>query len=103
MGEEVAAAAGLTTIARTFAIAGELGNGALGVYDTVDDPSAAVFNVVGMLFGVGTIAKASRDGKGIAGVASTRRGMSADAAAGLGSVFKNNDDKLQGIMKVCRL
>lgn len=50
-----------------------------------------------MLIGVRSIAKASRDGKGIAVVASAKRGMSADAIAGLGSVFKRNGDKLQGV------
>ncbi|CAD0113390.1 unnamed protein product [Aureobasidium uvarum] len=102
VGEEVALAGGFTTIARTLAIAGELGNAALGIYDTVEDPSSAVVNVLGMLLGVGAIAKASRDGKGISGVASARKGMSADSISSLGSVFKNQDDKLQSIMKVCK-
>jgi chitinase len=75
----------------------------MGIYDTVDDPKSAVVNVLGMLLGVGAIAKASRDGKGLNDVAKVRRGMTADAVGSLGRIFKDNDDTLQGIMKVCRL
>lgn len=56
-----------------------------------------------MLLGVGSIAKVSRTGSGLAKVAHIRRGMKAGEAASLGTVFKNNDDKLQAIMKVCNL
>nr|OQO24051.1 hypothetical protein B0A51_05021 [Rachicladosporium sp. CCFEE 5018] len=73
VGEEIAAAAGFATLARAIAIAGEVGNAALGVYDTVNDPSSAVVNILGMLVGVGAIAKVSRDGKGIGDVANLRR------------------------------
>ncbi|KAJ9624398.1 Glucan endo-1,3-alpha-glucosidase agn1 [Taxawa tesnikishii (nom. ined.)] len=103
VGEEIALAAGLATLARTIAIAGELGNAALAIYDTVQDPEAAVVNILGMLIGVGSIAKVARTGKGIGDVAKLRRGMTATDVAGLGSVFKNSDDKLQNIVKVCRL
>ena len=60
-------------------------------------------NVLGMLMGVGAIAKVSRDGKGIASAAKIRKGMTTDAVASLGDVFKSNDDKLQTILKVCRV
>lgn len=102
MGKEVALAAGLATLGRTIAIAGELGNAALAIYDTVQDPKAAVINILGMLIGVGSIAKVARTGEGIGGVAKLRREMTAADVAGLGSVFKNSDDKLQNIIKVCR-
>ncbi len=69
----------------------------------MEDPSSAVVNILGLLLGVGVIAKASRDGEGIAAIAKIRRGMSSDDVSSLGSIFKNNDDKLQSIMKVCRL
>ena len=103
VGEEVAAAAGLASLARAIAIAGEVGNAALGIYDTVEDPKSAIVNILGMLVGAGAIAKVSRDGKGLGDVAKLRRGMSADDVAGLGNIFKSQDDKLQNIMKVCRL
>ncbi|KAK4545949.1 hypothetical protein LTR36_002513 [Oleoguttula mirabilis] len=103
VGEEIALAAGFASLARAIAIAGELGNAALAVYDTVQDPKSAVVNILGMLVAVGAIAKASRDGKGIGDIATIRRGMKPDDIAGLGSIFKNNDDKLQSIMKVCKL
>lgn len=95
-------AAGLATLARTIAIAGELGNTALAIYDTVQDPKAAIVNILGMLIGVGSIAKVARTGKDIGNVAKLRRGMTTADVAGLGSVFKNSDDKLQNIIKVCR-
>ena len=95
-------AAGLATLGRTIAIAGELSNAALTIYDTVTDPESAVVNILGMLVGVGAIARVERSGKGIGDVAKLRRGMTADNVAALGSVFKNNDDKLQNSIKVCR-
>lgn len=55
-----------------------------------------------MLFGVASIAKVSRDGSGLSQVAKLRQGMKSDEIASLGSIFKNNDDKLQAIMKVCK-
>lgn len=102
IGEEAAIAAGFTNIARAIAIAGEAGNTALGIYDTVEDPASAIVNVLGMLLGVGAIARASRDGTGIGEIAKFRREMSGDAVAGMGRLFKDNDDKLQNILKVCR-
>lgn len=102
MGEEVALAAGLATLARTIAIAGELSNAALALYDTVQDPKAAVVNILGMLVGVGAIAKVERSGKGFGDVAKLRRGMTTEDIVALGSVFKNSNDKLQAIIKVCR-
>lgn len=102
MGEEVALAAGLASLARTIAITGELGNAALAIYNFVHDAKSAVVNILGMLMGVGAIAKVECSGKGFGDVAKLRRGMSAADVAGLGSVFKNSDDKLQAIIKVCR-
>lgn len=46
MGEEVALTAGLASLARTIAIAGEVGNIALDVYDIVQDTKAAVINIL---------------------------------------------------------
>lgn len=103
VGEEIALAAGFASLARAIAMAGEVGNAALGIYDTVKDPKSAVVNILGMLLGVGAIVKASRDAKGLSDVAKIRRGMSGDAIAGLGKIFKDNDDKLQAIAKVCKL
>ncbi|PYH47158.1 uncharacterized protein BP01DRAFT_381001 [Aspergillus saccharolyticus JOP 1030-1] len=75
---------------------------ALGIYDTVDDPSSAVVSIIGMLLGVDAIAKVSCDGQGIASVAKLRRAMTSDEVAAMGSIFKANDDKLQAIIKVCK-
>lgn len=81
---------------------GELGDAALAVYDTVQDPKSAIVNVMGMLVGAGAIARASRDGKGIRDVASIRSGMKPNEVAGLGDIFKRNDDRLQGIINLCK-
>lgn len=40
-----------------------------------------------MLFGVGSIIKVARDGKGLASIAKLRQGMKADETASLGSVL----------------
>ena len=98
----VAAAAGLATLARAIPIIGELSNAATGVYDTVQDPSSALLNILGMLMGVGAISKATRDGGGIGSIANIRDGMKAEEVASLGTIFKNEDDKLQSILKVCK-
>jgi hypothetical protein len=56
-----------------------------------------------MLFGVGSIAKVARDGEGIGSVAKIRTAMKSDDITSLGKIFSDNDDKLQTIMKVCKL
>ncbi|QIW96919.1 hypothetical protein AMS68_002437 [Peltaster fructicola] len=102
IGEEVATATGVASIARTLAVVSELGNAGLAIYDTVQDPSSALLNVLGMMFGVGSIAKAERNGKGLAEVAKVRRGMKPEIIAALGTLFKSHDDKLQTLMKACK-
>ncbi|KAJ5662800.1 hypothetical protein N7507_003531 [Penicillium longicatenatum] len=104
VGTEVAAGLGFANLARIIAIAGELGNAALATYDTVEDPSSAVVNMLGMLFGAGSIAKVGRDAKGLSSVAKWRRGMKTGELASLGDIFKNGDSKVQSLMgKVCKL
>lgn len=94
-------AAGLTTLARSCAIAGEAGNAGLAIYDTVKDPQSAFVNIIGSLIGVGSVAKAVRDGPGLASVAKLRQGMKASEVASLGQIFKSNSDVLDSIMKAC--
>lgn len=104
VGQELAAAAGLANLARVIAIAGELANAALATYDTVKDPGSAVINMLGMVFGLGSIAKVARDGPGLAQVAKWRRGMSAAEITSLGKIFKDGDDLVQSVLvKVCKL
>lgn len=103
VGEEAAAAAGMATLARSIAIAGETANAGLALYDTVQDPKSAIVNVIGAALGIGAIAKADRSGKGLADVAKTRAGMKASEISSMGDLFKANDDTLQSILKVCRL
>lgn len=82
---------------RIIAVAGELGNAALATYDTVKDPVSAVVNIIGTLFGVDSIAKATCDAKGLGSVASFRKGMLSTEIASLGS-FKNDDDEVQALL-----
>ncbi|KAL4739555.1 glycoside hydrolase superfamily [Aspergillus similis] len=104
VGEGIAASMGLANLARVIAIAGELGNAALATYDTINNPDAAVVNMLGMLFGAGAFTKVSRDAKGLRDVASYRRGMSTGEIASLGKFFENGDGKVQAILgKVCKL
>jgi hypothetical protein len=56
-----------------------------------------------MLLGVGSIAKVARDGEGIGSVAKIRKAMSSDDVSTLGKIFSDNDSKLQGIVKACKL
>lgn len=101
VGEEAAVAAGLTTLARSIAIAGEAGNAGLAIYDTVQDPKSAFVNIVGSLLGIGSVAKAVRDGPGLGAVAKIRQGMKATEIASLGKIFKSKSDVLDIIMKAC--
>ncbi|KAJ5279772.1 hypothetical protein N7478_005144 [Penicillium angulare] len=103
VGEEVAAAAGMATLARSIAIAGEAANTGYAIYDTVKDPKSAIVNVIGAVLGIGSIAKAERSGSGLADVAKTRAAMKASEISSMGDLFKANDDTLQSLMKVCRL
>lgn len=94
----------MASLAKIIAIAGELGNGALAIYDTVHDPSSAIINILGMLFGVGAIAKASRDGAGVGAIAKFRRGMKPEEVTALGKIFSEKDGVLQSILgKACRV
>jgi chitinase len=102
LGEEAAVAAGFLTLGRTIAIAGEVGNTAAAMYETVQDPNSAVINILGMLIGVGAIARVERTGKGLGDVAKIRRGMTADTVSAFGPVFKGSDDALQNVIhKLC--
>lgn len=89
-------------LARAISIAGELGNAAFDIYQTVDDPSSAIVNILGSLIGVGSIAKLSRDGKGIGDIAKLRRGMKDDAVKSMGAIFKNQNDKIGSLAKFCK-
>lgn len=102
IGEEAAALVGLADLPRAIAIAGEVGNAALAIYDTVTNPASAVINILGLLVGAGTIAKVARDAPGLAKVAKLQRGMDSASVAKLGGVFKNGVDELNPIMKVCK-
>lgn len=84
---------------RAIAIAGELGNDAVATYETVKDPSSAAVNIVGMLLGVGPLAKVARDGKGLSRVAAIRRRMTSDEIGSLGQVFKDQDERLQNLLR----
>ncbi|KAG8163304.1 hypothetical protein KVR01_006601 [Diaporthe batatas] len=104
VGTEVAAALGLTNIARVIAVAGELGNAAFATYETVRDPASAIVNILGMLFGVGQIAKAERSATGIRGVAAWRKGMKSSEISSMGRFFADGDSKVQTLLgKVCKL
>lgn len=102
VGEEAAAAAGMATLARSIAVAGEAANTGLAIYDTVQDPKSAIINVIGSALGVGSITKAVRSGEGLKATAKLRTEMKASEVSGLGALFKSNDDTLQRILKVCR-
>ncbi len=102
IGEEAASAAGLASLARAIAITGELGNTALALSETVQDPNSAIINILGMLLGVGGIVKVDRDSAGIARVGAARRGMQAADLVALGKVFSAKNDILERVMgKVC--
>jgi hypothetical protein len=60
--------------------------------------------MLGMLFGVGAIAKASRDATGLGKVAQWRMGMKAGEISSLGKIFQSGDGKVQAILgKLCKL
>lgn len=96
------ARSGTYTLFLTGHLLTRISNAALSIYDSVEDPKSAVVNILGTLFGVGAITKATRDAKGISTIAKTRRDMSASDVSNLGTIFKNNDAKLQSLMRGCK-
>lgn len=75
VGEAAASAAGLTTLARTISMLGELGGVAMAIYESVDDPSSALINILGLLAGIGGFKRSPRDGEGLNGVAKVWRNL----------------------------
>lgn len=74
------------------------------VYDTVNNSASAIVNILGGLFGVGGIAKASRNAKGLGDVARWRKGMKSPEIWSLGKIFQGGDGIVQSLLgKVCKL
>ena len=98
VGEAGLALAGFTTMSRVIGMLGELANGALTVYDIVQDPKSAPLAIIGGLLGLAgpTI---PRTPKGLGDLAKIRRGMK---ASDFGDLFKKNDDVLQKIIGACK-
>lgn len=98
IGELSLLASGATNLARAAMIAGEVANGALAMYDLIENPDSALLNLMGMLLGVGGMTAVKRDGINVNQMASLRRELTdGQKLTGLGAVFKRNDDALQGI------
>ena len=90
VGSTVGAAGG--TVLRTLInVAGELGNVALGIYEVVDDPKNALFNIFGLLLG-GVNLRPFKE------IADLKRGMKTEDWNKLGPIKKDMDriDVLKG-------
>lgn len=98
VGEAVATVEGLADIARIIALIGAAGNTGLGILDIVNDPSSAPSEILGILLG----AEDFRTPKGFSRMGRARRAMGPDDVAKVGTLFKSNSDKLDGIIKACK-
>ncbi|KAJ5088758.1 hypothetical protein N7456_012374 [Penicillium angulare] len=87
VGEEAAAAAGMATLARSIAIAGEAANRSCNLRHSL---------------GVGSIVKAERSGTGLKAAAAARGEIKASEICSMGDLFRNNDNTLQDIMGICK-
>ncbi|CAD6446789.1 70f8fb62-2be9-40c0-91c7-3914c6610b41 [Sclerotinia trifoliorum] len=103
VGEVGATLAGLAAIARTIAIAGEVANTAFTIYTIVEDPSSGPMSALGLLFGLGGVAAASRDAEGLSKVAALRREMKGEDVASMGVTVEDQAVLVQKIMKDCTL
>lgn len=82
-------------------ILGALGNGALAIYDTVQDPQSAVVNVLGALFGLGGLAKVPRTEEGLSDLAVTWAKIKPETIQSFGKIFEDNDSRLRSVL-ICR-
>lgn len=73
----------------------------MAIYDTVQNPEAAIVNVLGMVLGVGGLLKVSRTEKGLSDLAAIRATIKPSTITNFGKLFHDNDAHLQNILK-CR-
>lgn len=103
VGEELAATAGLATLARAIALAGGVGNTAFDVYTMVDDPSSVSYTIFGTLFGAAGIASSLRKADHFSTAAEARRSMGESKVDEFGAVFRGYADLTKKIVKACKL
>ncbi|GFF54699.1 hypothetical protein IFM51744_08432 [Aspergillus udagawae] len=96
-GEIVGSVAGVAWITDAALLADVTTSLALAGYDIVTDPKSAPMDLLNILF-----AGTGRTAGNLAKVASVRRGIKADDLAKFGKVFKENDDLLQGLIRLCK-
>lgn len=100
VGEEAAAAAGLTLVARAIALAGGAANLGYDIDTIVGDPRSAPFLIFGWLLGAGGVAKLDRNSDSFAKMAAARKGMT-DEIAKLGSIVDDTATTIQKITRSC--
>lgn len=102
VGEEAAAIAGLASLARGIAIAGELANVGFDIYSIVQDPSSAAMTILGSLGGIGGLIKPARKGDQFYGIGATRAAMG-DEIGKMGSQVADDAALLKRSIKSCYL
>jgi hypothetical protein len=88
---------GIAWVADAAAIADISASIALAGYDIVKDPKSAPMELLNILF-----AGAGRTAKNFSKAADVRRGIKAGELAKFGSVFKENDEALQSLIRFCK-
>jgi chitinase len=91
--------AGLAQLARFAFIAGEIGNAALSLADTAQNPEAAPFAFMGMLMGVG--GRGMKFERAAEGAATFKKLMSDADVSRLGKVFKEKDGLVATVINRC--
>lgn len=100
IGEEAAAAAGLSSMARAIALAGGAANLGYDIDTVVGQPSSAPFLILGWLLGAGGVAKLDRNSDSFAKMAKERQSMT-DQIAKLGSIVDDTATTIQKITRSC--
>ncbi|KAE8376069.1 glycosyl hydrolase family 71-domain-containing protein [Aspergillus bertholletiae] len=95
--EVVGAVTGVAWIADAATLADISANIAMAGYDIVKDPKSAPMELLSILF-----AGSGRTAKNFSRAADVRRGMDVDKMAKFGSIFKENDSALQGLLRFCK-
>jgi hypothetical protein len=68
----------------------------------VDDPNSAIMGLMGMIFGLGSVAKVGRTPLDFKNMAAKRASLrSSGGVSSIGGRFKARDDVLQNIIKRC--
>lgn len=97
VGQAVGSVAGLLNVGRLIVVLGEMGAGAVGIYDVIQNPDDPLA-IFGLILGVGALADLTKVTK----AASLRRSFDDASIGKMGTGFSSNMGKVNSAMRMCR-